>query len=72
MTRLAKNTPYRMDSITYQQLRALVLRRDGWRCQACGGMTNLEIHHRQFRSRQGEDTEQNLVTLCSECHKRAH
>jgi 5-methylcytosine-specific restriction endonuclease McrA len=35
-------------------------------------MTNLEVHHREFRSHSGEDTEENLITLCTACHARVH
>jgi 5-methylcytosine-specific restriction endonuclease McrA len=30
-----------------------VLRRDGWKCQSCGSMCNLEVHHQKFRRRSG-------------------
>jgi len=40
--------------------------RDVWRCQFCGSMTNLEVHHQQFRSHSGDDTEANLITLCTD------
>jgi HNH endonuclease len=53
-------------------LRQQVLRRDGWRCQACGRMSNLEVHHKQFRSRLGDDSDANLITLCTVCHAGAH
>jgi 5-methylcytosine-specific restriction endonuclease McrA len=56
----------------YQSLRKQVLRRDGWRCQSCGAMCNLEVHHKTFRSHQGEDSAQNLITLCKRCHARQH
>ena len=46
----------------YKQLREQVLRRDGWRCQRCGSLSHLEIHHIIFRSRSGSDIEQNLIT----------
>jgi len=49
-----------------------ILRRDGWRCQSCGTISNLEVHHRQFRSQSGADTEGNLITLCVDCHRQAH
>ncbi len=45
-------------------LRHEVLRRDGWRCQLCGTMSNLEVHHKEFRSHSGDDSGQNLITLC--------
>jgi 5-methylcytosine-specific restriction endonuclease McrA len=49
-----------------------VLRRDGWRCQLCGVMANLEVHHREFRSHSGRDSEENLITLCTPCHATLH
>ena len=61
-----------LDPVSYESLRQLILRRDGWRCQSCGTMTNLEVHHREFRSHSGSDSEENLITLCSGCHARAH
>ena len=62
----------RMDPLAYESLRQQILRRDGWRCQSCGTMSNLEVHHRQFRSHSGADVEENLITLCSDCHARVH
>jgi 5-methylcytosine-specific restriction endonuclease McrA len=44
----------------------------GWRCQSCGTMSNLEVHHKQFRSHSGEDSEENLITLCTGCHSDMH
>jgi 5-methylcytosine-specific restriction endonuclease McrA len=38
----------RLDPESYEALRQQVLRRDGWRCQSCGAMSNLEVHHKQF------------------------
>ena len=62
----------RLDPLSYESLRQQILRRDGWRCQSCGAMSNLELHHREFRSHSGSDSEENLITLCSGCHARAH
>ena len=31
-------------------------------------MSNLEVHHRELRSQSGDDTEQNLIALCTACH----
>ena len=61
-----------LDPDLYEQLRNEVLRRDGWRCQACGAMSNLEVHHKEFRSQSGHDSEQNLITLCAGCHTSVH
>jgi len=62
----------RLDAASYESLRRQVLRRDGWRCQLCGTMSNLEVHHKDFRSHSGEDSEENLITLCSTCHAGIH
>jgi 5-methylcytosine-specific restriction endonuclease McrA len=62
----------RLDPTSYDRLRQQVLRRDAWRCQSCGTMSNLEIHHKQFRSHSGDDSEENLITMCTDCHATAH
>jgi 5-methylcytosine-specific restriction endonuclease McrA len=67
-----KATRSRLDDMAYQDMRQQVLRRDAWRCQSCGAMSNLEVHHRKFRSHSGADSEENLITLCVDCHRRAH
>jgi hypothetical protein len=38
----------RLDAVAYEHLRRQVLRRDGWRCQSCGTMSNLEVHTNSF------------------------
>jgi 5-methylcytosine-specific restriction endonuclease McrA len=67
-----KAVPLRLALLQYENLRQQILRRDGWRCQSCGAMSNLEVHHREFRSHAGEDTEDNLITLCTRCHASVH
>jgi 5-methylcytosine-specific restriction endonuclease McrA len=69
---LLKQVPVRIEDREYQKLRKRVLYRDGWRCQSCGSMTNLEVHHQQFRSHSGPDHEDNLITLCNSCHSAEH
>jgi 5-methylcytosine-specific restriction endonuclease McrA len=61
-----------LDPLSYGSLRQQILRRDSWRCQSCGTMSNLEVHHRQFRTHSGADSEENLITLCATCHARVH
>ena len=61
-----------LESDAYEELRQRVLRRDGWRCQWCGAMSNLEVHHKELRSQAGDDSEPNLITLCTACHANVH
>src|SRR6202008_5203050 len=56
----------------YKALKSQVLKRDRWRCQLCGRRENLEVHHKTFRSHQGSDSEENLITLCKSCHSTIH
>ena len=62
----------RLDSEAYGRLCKEILRRDGYRCQSCGSMQNLQVHHKEFRSHSGNDAESNLITLCASCHRRIH
>ena len=68
----AKSPRLRLDSESYRELHQQVLERDGWRCQTCGSMQALQVHHLKFRSQSGGDVEQNLITLCAECHTCMH
>jgi len=69
---LGKTAPLRLDANRYRKLHRQILERDGWRCQICGSMKQLQVHHLQLRSHWGSDSEQNLITLCAECHVRVH
>jgi 5-methylcytosine-specific restriction endonuclease McrA len=67
-----KTLRLRLDSASYSELHRQVLERDGWRCQACGNLRNLQVHHLNKRSQSGSDAEQNLITLCALCHEQTH
>lgn len=56
----------------YGQLKNRVLNRDGWKCQCCGSRKDLHVHHLVRRSQLGPDALENLMTLCSGCHRRVH
>jgi 5-methylcytosine-specific restriction endonuclease McrA len=68
----AKSPRLRLDADAYRELHRRILERDGWRCQACGSMQHLQVHHLKFRSQSGADVEQNLITLCAACHAQMH
>jgi len=53
-----------------EDLRARVLKRDGFHCAVCGSIRNIQIHHVFPKLRGGEDTFTNLVVLCSQCHSQ--
>ncbi len=57
----------------YSSRREAILHRDNYTCQCCGKKNcRLEVHHIKFRSNGGTDDEENLITLCKECHDGVH
>jgi 5-methylcytosine-specific restriction endonuclease McrA len=70
--RFPKPNRLRLPPDQYHQLQQKVFERDGWRCQSCGSRSNLHVHHQQYRSQLGRDTEENLITLCARCHTQLH
>lgn len=56
------------------RVRREVLVRDRHRCQApgCGRTRFLEVHHRVPRQHGGSNKAENLITLCSSCHRLWH
>jgi hypothetical protein len=58
-------------------VRTIVLSRAGGKCERCGRLADVELHHRKFRSRGGRHIMSNLVALCgwgnhTGCHGWAH
>ena len=57
----------------YSSRREAILHRDNYTCQCCGKKNcRLEVHHAKFKSNGGTDDEENLLTLCEDCHKGVH
>ncbi|MDD3049468.1 MAG: RNA-guided endonuclease IscB [Bacilli bacterium] len=59
----------------FANTKAFVLDRDSYKCQHCKGKSKdkrLEVHHIIFRSNNGSDEQDNLITLCKTCHDMVH
>jgi 5-methylcytosine-specific restriction endonuclease McrA len=67
-----KNPRVQLNHDAYERLRQEILERDNWRCQNCGSLQHLQVHHRELRSHSGSDTDKNLITLCDLCHRLTH
>ena len=58
-------------------VRQYVLKRDNYTCQCCGAHSTktkdvkLHVHHIETR-RTGGNAPNNLITLCTDCHKALH
>ena len=72
---LPQGTDYQKgEQLGFWNVREYVLFRDGLKCQCCKGKskdTQLHVHHIESR-KIGGDAPNNLITLCSECHKKYH
>jgi hypothetical protein len=62
-------------------IRRAVLRRDGYCCSKCkwsheewnrSDPRHLELHHVEQHARGGDNTADNLITLCTSCHDEIH
>lgn len=62
-------------------VRGKVLRRDKYRCVQCdwyhgdwnrSDPRHLELHHKKEHAKGGENTEDNLITICTICHDDFH
>lgn len=54
-----------------KKLRPKVLERDENKCCICGRQGDMEVHHIQAIYLGGKTVMENLITLCSDCHKFA-
>ena len=70
------------DRVIKDAVHCAVLERDHFQCVECGWnytkanpadpRRNLELHHVNHHADGGENTEENLITLCNVCHDRKH
>ena len=57
----------------WQRKRLEILQRDNWTCKNCGATdTTLHVHHLSYtaHAEPWEAADENLVTVCAECHPR--
>ncbi|HAK72362.1 MAG TPA: HNH endonuclease, partial [Sporomusaceae bacterium] len=73
---------YEHDRKIPDPIRVEVLERDNFKCVECGWDRTmfsredprrmLELHHKQQHKDRGENTVENLMTLCNVCHDNVH
>ena len=56
----------------YRRLMKRVLQRGGCRCQKCGSVQILQVRHQIKRSQMGDESLEDLVTLCAYCYLHEH
>ena len=60
--------------VDWTDLKKFVLLRDRYMCKDCGkqSLTGLKVHHIEKILSGGENSPDNLITLCSACHNKRH
>lgn len=54
----------------WQKKRLKILERDGFRCKLCGDeKTTLHIHHKKYSGEPWEVDDEDLDSVCKDCHK---
>ena len=54
----------------WRSIRTMVRRRDGNKCARCGSTKNLQVHHIIPYRESHDNSLENLITLCGNCHPR--
>lgn len=61
------------ESEGFDNIKAYVKWRDGYKCAVCGAEhVPLQVHHKKQRKDGGTDVPANLITVCADCHKAYH
>jgi 5-methylcytosine-specific restriction endonuclease McrA len=60
---------YILKSDEWQKKRNQVIKRDKNRCRNCGTTIDLQVHHKNY-DRFGNESLDDLVTLCYTCHEK--
>lgn len=60
------------ESEGYDNIKAYVKWRDGYRCKICGSRHMLQVHHKKQRKDGGTNAPWNLITVCPGCHQKFH
>lgn len=54
----------------WQKKRLKILERDGWRCKLCySTVKTLNVHHLKYNGKPWEADNDDLITLCKDCHE---
>jgi len=68
-----EGSEYQQSNRLDENLRLACLMRDNFTCQKCGKKgVKLTSHHIVWTSKGGKDSIYNLITLCENCHEKAH
>lgn len=56
------------ENVAWRELQEKIKAIRGAKCECCGALGKLDLHHIVPRKNKGKDTEDNLQLLCRPCH----
>lgn len=71
-TNYEKHKNNRASKSEFSKVRLEILERDNYKCVECGSIHMLNVHHIKERCQGGDNSKENLETLCYECHMEKH
>ncbi len=60
-----------LQSDAWKRKRAMVLKRDHWRCAYCDSKAT-DVHHKRYARQIGKEPIDGLVSFCPRCHEMEH
>lgn len=61
-----------LQSDEWKEKRARILKRDNFTCVRCGTGKNLRVHHIRYPEVLGTESDDDLITVCDDCHQKIH
>lgn len=61
-----------LHSEKWQSIKERVLARDKNRCRVCNSGKDVQVHHRSYSRAFGNESLNDLITLCNKCHYLFH
>lgn len=72
VVRAPKATDPFYGSSSWKKSRDAYLKSVGYRCQRCGSVDRVTVHHKIPRKQGGSDSASNYLALCQACHNAEH
>lgn len=63
-----------LNTIDWDIKRHHIFKRDNYKCQKCGSVQELVLHHKEYEPNKlpWDYPDENFITLCNNCHSGGH
>lgn len=60
-----------LQSDHWKNFRKTQLIANNYQCQRCGSKDNLQVHHKTYK-RRGHELSEDVIVVCNKCHEKLH